>query len=316
MNSGTDLNGMIYTITLPKGCKQLIKNIAFILSGVFWLNLQGFSQDTLDLYPERPGSLVCWSESLEFPRTLKVFCIKIDLTDPTLQVIAMPAEDPDGEGPAEAKLTKPVELFNQFGVLAAINTNAFAGIPNDKSIGVGWYDGKPVDIQGMIVAGGKKISPGQEGRTPFWLSPFGKPHIGNPEPNDTIETAVSDWGSVLMTDNRILPDSAVKVVHPRTAIGFDRSGKWLLLMVVDGRQPLYSEGISLYELALLFRERGCTEAVNLDGGGSSIMLVRDETGKAKTFNRPSDTMHRPIPVMLGVRAISSSPSSPTLKLPR
>jgi hypothetical protein len=307
---------MIYTITLPKGCKHFIKNILLILTGVFWLNLQGFSQDTLDLYPEHPGSLVCWKESIEVPRTLKVFCIKINLMDPTLKVITMPADDPDGEGPAEAKLTMPVDLFRRFGVLAAVNTNAFAGIPNDRSIGVGWYEGKPVDIQGMVTAGRKSISPGQEGRTPFWLSPSGKPHIGNPAPNDTVETAVSDWGSVLMTDSRILPDSSVKVVHPRTAIGFDKSGNWLLLMVVDGRQPLYSEGISLYELALLFRERGCTEAVNLDGGGSSIMLIADETGKAKTFNRPSDTMHRPIPVMLGVKTISSSPSTPTLKLPR
>jgi exopolysaccharide biosynthesis protein len=306
---------MICTITLPKACKLFNKKTLLWFSGVFWLALQGYSQDTLDLYSEHPGSLVCWSESLKQPRTLKVFCIKISLTDPSLEVIAMPAEDPDSTGPAEASLTKPLDLFERFGALAAVNTNAFAGIPNDKTIGVGWFEGRPVDIQGMVTAGGKMISPTQEGRTAFWLSTSNKPHIGNPGSGDTVDEAVSDWGSVLMVDGRILPDSATRVVHPRTAIGFDDTGKWLLLMVVDGRQPLYSEGVSLYELAFLFRERGCTQAVNVDGGGSSIMLIRDATGKPKTMNKPSDTKHRPIPVMLGIRATSSSPSSPTLKQP-
>lgn len=302
--------------TLQKDYKLTIRTFILTLTGVLWLNLSGFSQDTLDLFPQHPGSLICWQESLLKPRTLKVFCIKVRLTDPSLEVIAMPAEDPDSDGPAEARLTKPVDLFTIYGTLAAVNTNAFAGIPNDKTPGIGWFEGRPVDIQGMVTAGGRMISPPQEGRTAFWLSDTQMPHIGNPGPADTVDEAISDWGSVLMIDGTILPDSSVRVVHPRTAVGFDHSGSWLLLMVVDGRQPLYSEGVSLYELAVLFRERGCTQAVNLDGGGSSIMLIQDENGKVRTMNRPSDTKHRPIPVMLGIRPTSSSPSSPTSKLPR
>ncbi|HBB91807.1 MAG TPA: hypothetical protein DC042_08825 [Bacteroidales bacterium] len=266
-----------------------------------WVNLPGFSQDTLDLFPTHPGSLVCWLESLDKPRLLKVYCVKVELTDPSLQVITMPGEDPDGEGPAESQLTQPVDLFSRYDVLTAINTNAFAGIPNDKSIGVGWYEGRPVDIQGMVVTGGRTISPVQSGRTTFWISKGNRPHIGNPVPGDSVETAVSDWGSTLIIGGRIIPDSAVTTVHPRTAVGFDDTGEWLLMVVVDGRQPLYSEGISLYELACLFRDHGCTQAVNLDGGGSSIMLVREPGKEVRTMNRPSDTRHRPVPVMLGVK---------------
>jgi exopolysaccharide biosynthesis protein len=166
---------------------------------------------------------------------------------------------------------------------------------------VGWYEGRPVDIQGMVVSGGKTISPVQSGRTAFWISKGNRPRIGDPGPGDTVESAVSDWGSTLITDGRIIPDSTVTTVHPRTAVGFDDTGNWLLMMVVDGRQPLYSEGISLYELACLFRDHGCTHAVNLDGGGSSIMLVREPGKEVRTMNRPSDTRHRPVPVMLGVR---------------
>ncbi len=77
--------------------------------------------------------------------------------------------------------------------------------------------------------------------------------------------------------------SFAAVRHPRTAVGYDsRSGR-IWFVVVDGRQPPYSVGMSLPELATLFEALGVDEAVNLDGGGSSAMVVQQET-----VNRPSD----------------------------
>jgi exopolysaccharide biosynthesis protein len=77
--------------------------------------------------------------------------------------------------------------------------------------------------------------------------------------------------------------------HPRSAIARLDSGK-LLLVTVDGRQPGVSVGISLNMLADLLLEFGAVEAVNLDGGGSTTMFVRD-----KVVNRPSDqTGERPV----------------------
>ena len=73
--------------------------------------------------------------------------------------------------------------------------------------------------------------------------------------------------------------------HPRTAAGFTQDGRYLVLMVVDGRQPGYSRGVDLFELASLLREFGCTEALNLDGGGSSTMVVDKAIA-----NRPSDPL--------------------------
>lgn len=70
--------------------------------------------------------------------------------------------------------------------------------------------------------------------------------------------------------------------HPRTAVGFDPERVRLWLVVVDGRQG-GSEGMTLPELADLFRSLGVRDALNLDGGGSSVMVVRGET-----VNRPSD----------------------------
>ncbi len=71
--------------------------------------------------------------------------------------------------------------------------------------------------------------------------------------------------------------------HPRTAVGYSGDGRYLILTVVDGRRPGYSRGMDLFELAALMREFGCSEALNLDGGGSSTMVIRGEV-----VNRPSD----------------------------
>lgn len=77
--------------------------------------------------------------------------------------------------------------------------------------------------------------------------------------------------------------------HPRTAIAKLESGK-LLLLTVDGRQPGVSAGMSLNMLADLLLEFGAVEAINLDGGGSTAMVVRDNL-----VNRPSDqTGERPV----------------------
>jgi hypothetical protein len=60
--------------------------------------------------------------------------------------------------------------------------------------------------------------------------------------------------------------------HSRTAIGVTADGR-LLLVVVNGRQPGYSRGMTLHELAELLQRLGAQSAMNLDGGGSSEMVV-------------------------------------------
>ncbi|MDZ7374925.1 MAG: phosphodiester glycosidase family protein [candidate division KSB1 bacterium] len=78
--------------------------------------------------------------------------------------------------------------------------------------------------------------------------------------------------------------------HPRTAVGVSQDGYRVFLVVVDGRQEGYSVGMTLGELAELTIRLGCYDALNLDGGGSSTMLV-----DGKVVNRPSDPVgERPV----------------------
>jgi exopolysaccharide biosynthesis protein len=78
--------------------------------------------------------------------------------------------------------------------------------------------------------------------------------------------------------------------HPRSAVGYDSRTNTFWMVVVDGRQLPYSAGMTLPELAGLFEALGADEALNLDGGGSSAMVLRDAP-----VNRPSDsTGERPV----------------------
>jgi hypothetical protein len=76
--------------------------------------------------------------------------------------------------------------------------------------------------------------------------------------------------------------------NPRTAIGWTGAGE-ILLVVIDGRQRRWSVGASLVEMARVMRNLGAVQALNLDGGGSSTMVVEGEV-----VNRPSDGHERRI----------------------
>ncbi len=75
--------------------------------------------------------------------------------------------------------------------------------------------------------------------------------------------------------------------HPRTAVGRTAQGE-ILWITVDGRQP-QSQGASLSELAQIMARYGAVEAINLDGGGSSTLVVRN-----LVINSPSDGVERPV----------------------
>lgn len=74
--------------------------------------------------------------------------------------------------------------------------------------------------------------------------------------------------------------------HPRTLAGVTEDGT-IILAVIDGRQPTKSNGASLARCTSFMMSHGAYNAVNLDGGGSSCMVV-EQNGAYKTMNSPSD----------------------------
>lgn len=82
--------------------------------------------------------------------------------------------------------------------------------------------------------------------------------------------------------------------HPRTAVGVTGAQN-LIFFVVDGRQPEYSMGMSLAELAQTMLDLGCRDALNLDGGGSSAFVVQ-----GNLLNKPSDGKEREVTDILAI----------------
>lgn len=104
-------------------------------------------------------------------------------------------------------------------------------------------------------------------------------------PKGSIYNAIS--GDRMLVEKGNIPAGLDNsVLQPRTAIGVNENGRWMLLIVVDGRQPGYSEGCTLTELAgMLIKYGGVHNAINLDGGGSSVMVI-EQNGKAEILSSP------------------------------
>ena len=100
---------------------------------------------------------------------------------------------------------------------------------------------------------------------------------------------IKDGRVVITFEEERIAAKFVSDRHPRTAIARLKDGR-MLLATVDGRQPVMSVGMSLPELAGLLLEFGVLDAINLDGGGSTAMVVN-----GKLVNNPSDpTGERPV----------------------
>jgi len=101
---------------------------------------------------------------------------------------------------------------------------------------------------------------------------------------------------VLVRDGIVVADHADQKVrqgfitdrHPRTAVGIRKDGTWVLV-VVDGRQPQLSKGMTLAEIAAYMKSLDCQNAINLDGGGSSTLWY-----EGHVVNSPSDGRERPV----------------------
>jgi len=123
-------------------------------------------------------------------------------------------------------------------------------------------------------------------------------------PDWKMQTAVGG-GPVLIQNGKIritneeemmFTGKAINDKHPRTAMGYTKEGK-LIILVIEGRNKQAS-GATLTQEAQIFKDLGCWEALNLDGGGSSCMLVN-----GKETIRVSDASgQRPVPAVFLIKA--------------
>lgn len=166
------------------------------------------------------------------------------------------------------------------------------------------------DPKGVIIRDGKVFVDDDEEDTLVFM-PDGAMQVfsgGETTADDLLAEGVKNafsFGPTLVKDGAIQQDkidgSHVRKKNPRTAVGMFEPYHFLLV-VVDGRGGDYSVGMTLTELAELFKSYGCSVAYNLDGGQSATMNFMGEN-----INRygGSLTGQRPVPdaLMFGMSAL-------------
>lgn len=262
--------------------------------------------------PIQSGSVRYEHDSRENP-PLHVHVITVDLTAPGVFVVVRAAgDDPDGAGPWETTLATVRAVAQREDLDVAINGDFFASKDKKEILGrqVAYFDGNWAQPIGATISNGQRLSNGINNAWPaLCILPNNKVQIVS-RPADIPKEAreVVGGSTILVAGGK--PFGAAKDLAPRTAAGVDREGKRLILVVVDGRRKEYSVGLTILDLAKEMVRLGAWSAINLDGGGSSTMLLRDpQTGKLQLMNRPSDgndfafplSVERPVANVLGVR---------------
>ena len=262
----------------------------------------------------QPRALEYRLQELKDPRPNRVHILRVDLAaDRGIRPAVVIAAAPAGDGPAEAALTDPLKLASNRSVLAFVNANPWDSFPDttgkrDRT----WFEGQPVDIQGLAASSNHVRSPAGPGGASVWVDERGRVSWGDVPRDSRVAEGIAGFQPIVREGAVVVPVGGPR--HPRTAAGVDRTGNVIWLVVVDGRQPQYSEGMDLHALGGVMRDLGCWEATNLDGGGSSVMGLAGADGRLRVVNRPSDRgwggvlKLRPLPLILTIRQTSASRS--------
>ena len=185
----------------------------------------------------------------------------------------------------------------------------FNVIVSTNGTGFNMQTGEPA---GLLVMNGKEYH-GVDANGFFGILHDGTPIIGTTDDyNNTyrgqLRDGIAGFGCTLVQNGKmLLTSSGSDIRASRTAIGITKTGK-VVMAVIDGRQEPFSCGATLYEVAQIMYDAGCEIAINLDGGGSTTFVARQEGDtELSVVNSPSDGIQRSVASSLYM--VSTAPSS-------
>ncbi len=237
------------------------------------------------------------------PRPLVIHVVTIDLDTPGLRFFVTPG---DASGGRELRAQSTSQFLDRYHLQLAINGDFYRPWWSITIFDYYPHLGDPINVDGFASSEGSVYSTAAPRDHPtLYVSRDNRVSIGSPL--GAVYNAVSGTPR-LLEDGHLSIEVAKKsdggALNPRTAVALDRNARTLLLFVIDGRQPNYSEGVSLYELADIILEYGGYNALNLDGGGSSTLVVKGLSGQPHILNSPMDNFipgrERPVGNHLGV----------------
>jgi len=237
------------------------------------------------------------------PRPVVIHVVTIDLEQPGLEFCVTPTEPTLGTR-IRARTTSGFAA--DFQVQVAINASFFFPCYYKNP-----FDYYPRPGERCITCG-ECISQGAK---------YGRPEAGfnalriAKDNHATIGDNVADAWNAVSGREILLTDGVVDAgllnrteLMPETAVALDRLGTKMYWIVVDGRQPDFSEGVTLTELAEICKQVGGWTAIALDGGGSSTLVARAADSELEVLNCPIHGRHppgrqRPVANHLGLRVL-------------
>ena len=233
------------------------------------------------------------------PRTMIAHIVTVDLTCKSIDVFVTPPEKKDKQMPLRAQTTS--QFLKKYDLQVAINGDGFTPWWSRSPLDYYPHVGDPITPNGF--AASQRHEYGEIVGPTLYFTDRDEASFG--KPIRKIYNAISgmNW---LVRDKQAVEDLNDVREAPRTAVGVDGPGTRLIMIVVDGRQPFYSDGVTITELAELMLYYGGDNAIMLDGGGSSTLVI-DWPGKGpQVMNSPIDSYipgrERPVGNHLGIFA--------------
>ncbi len=289
------LLGLLGATRLRGSMRMLALAVAFVLTPL------GLYATGVRYRRPPPPTMRTLAPGLEYERMVLdgpavVHVVRIDLSRPDLSMVATPPA-PGKEVPA----ARVRDFARDHHAQVAINTAFFRPFRADSPFDFYPQSGDATEPFGYTMTDGEAFGANSFHRATVY---FTADHAAL-EPLPNARWAVTGR-TVLVRDGKTTEPGTGESLAPRSAIGFD--GERLLFVAVDGRQPGYSEGLTLTDLADLLVEIGCVWAVEMDGGGSSTLI--DGTGETpRALNCPIHTRmpcrERPVAAQVGITRVGS-----------
>lgn len=222
-----------------------------------------------------------------------IVAIRVDLEAEGIEFVATPG---NGGSALETEGETAPQFLKRHNANLALNTAFFSPCCT-------YFGSEPKDLIGYAVSGGEKISEWSRSKpVAFAISRDRKVSFLRSAPEIVGDTWLAFSGMELLRAGE--PATAPNHNrHPRTAVGLSKDSRFLFFLIVDGRQPKHSVGTSLHDTARWLIALGAHEGINLDGGGSTILVIENRgLENPRILNRPSAGLPRVNGAHLGLIA--------------